>query len=548
MARGNAKDWIGKTCDRVEQHAKRLGQQEIVCASGISPSGEIHLGNVREIITVHLIAEELKARGHKCRHIHSWDDYDRFRKVPAGMPESYAKYIGYPLSEIPDIDDSYGSYAERHMTEFAAHMAELGIRPDYIRQSEAYKAGKYNEAIKLAMARRFDIFDILAEHQTESRQERPREERRRSYYPFSVYCESCHRDGTDVTGWDDATATVSYRCNECEHTGAFSLDDHVSGKLVWKVDWPMRWNHEKVVFEPGGDDHASPGSSYTVGKQIVKLFDWEAPFFIGYAFVGVGGASKMSSSKGNTATPRVALSILEPAMVRWLYIRKSPRQRFDIDFGQEMMRVYDEWDRFVAKASKPDASDKDKTLYARCTETSAGKLAMSAFPVSFRLLSSAADIALGNKAQILRIVRDHHNDDRSDAELEAALEPRLDCAIYWALNVRNEDERTVIRDEFSTETWAALSEDERKAVTMLVDKMADHWTLQGLTKLVYGIPKLMVGADMDAKPTDEIKTAQRAFFVNLYKLICMSDTGPRLPTLLLSVGADKIRQLLTAPA
>ena len=31
----------------------------------------------------------------------------------------------------------------------------------------------------------------------------------------------------------------------------------ISGKLVWKVDWPMRWKHEGVIFEPAGEDHHS---------------------------------------------------------------------------------------------------------------------------------------------------------------------------------------------------------------------------------------------------------------------------------------------------
>ena len=38
--------------------------------------------------------------------------------------------------------------------------------------------------------------------------------------------------------------------------------------------------------------------------------------------------------------------------------------------------------------------------------------------------------------------------------------------------------------------------------------------------------------------------AQRAFFVLLYHLLVGRDTGPRLPTLLLAVGADRVRTLI----
>jgi len=46
------------------------------------------------------------------------------------------------------------------------------------------------------------------------------------------------------------------------------------------------------------------------------------------------------------------------------------------------------------------------------------------------------------------------------------------------------------------------------------------------------------------KPTPELKVAQRGFFALLYHLLVSRDTGPRLPTLLLALGADRVRKLL----
>src|ERR1700729_4512443 len=76
--------------------------RRLVVASGISPSGPIHLGNLREVFTTHLVAEALRRRGEDVVHLHSWDDYDRFRKVPAGVDPSFQRYIGLPLARIPD--------------------------------------------------------------------------------------------------------------------------------------------------------------------------------------------------------------------------------------------------------------------------------------------------------------------------------------------------------------------------------------------------------------------------------------------------------------
>ena len=73
--------WFDAEAERVIAHAEesKSPSQTIVCASGISPSGPIHLGNLREVLTVHFVAEALRRAGRDVEHIHSWDDFDRFR-------------------------------------------------------------------------------------------------------------------------------------------------------------------------------------------------------------------------------------------------------------------------------------------------------------------------------------------------------------------------------------------------------------------------------------------------------------------------------------
>ena len=46
------------------------------------------------------------------------------------------------------------------------------------------------------------------------------------------------------------------------------------------------------------------------------------------------------------------------------------------------------------------------------------------------------------------------------------------------------------------------------------------------------------------RPTDEVKADQKAFFGLLYNLLVDADRGPRLPTLILALGADRVRGLL----
>ena len=62
---------------------------------------------------------------------------------------------------------------------------------------------------------------------------------------------------------------------------------------------------------------------------------------------------------------------------------------------------------------------------------------------------------------------------------------------------------------------------------------------------IYGVPKLGRGLGLDDPPTDEVKQDQKAFFRLLYNLLVAADRGPRLPTLFLSLGAEKVRSLLS---
>ncbi|PZS07388.1 MAG: lysine--tRNA ligase [Solirubrobacterales bacterium] len=522
----------------------------IVCASGISPSGPIHMGNLREVFTTHLVAEALRRRGREVVHLHSWDDYDRFRKVPAGVDPCFERYVGMPLAAIPDPTRGAGgskSFAEHFMDELRASLEVLGIQMTERRQSQLYPAGTYNAAIRRAMDERFLVFDTLASQQTAGRHADSVQERRRAYYPFKPYCPTCGTDDTRVTAYEGET--VHYGCR-CGHAGEMSLADGqtISGKLVWKVDWPMRWAREGVDFEPAGEDHHAPTGSFTVGRTLVSaLYGGRAPESVVYAFVslaGVGG--KMSGSVGGAAIPATALDLIEPAVVRWLYVRRLPGQSFAIDLAaRAVQRLYDEWDRLASRVASGDAEGAEVAVLRQSLESSAGPVLRTPRPVSFRLLSSVADITQGNREQIARIVSAHLNGDAPDPPaLLAQLEPRLSCAIRFATEVVPEDERTWVRVEFAPDAYEQLDDSMRHGVELLADGLAVDWSIDGLTALVYAVPKRLHGLPADAEPTPEVKAAQRAFFKSVYRLLVDAETGPRLPTLLLSIGQQRARQLL----
>ena len=542
-------DWVTRAADDAVRHAGE--GNPVTVASGASPSGPVHLGKVREILTPHFVAEELRRRGVQVRHLHSWDDYDRLRRVPAEVDPSFAEHIGRPLSAVPDPWGEYPSYAERWRAPLRAALAELGVEMEEIEQTQRYRSGAYRAQIRTAVERRDEIERILARHRTKQPAEAPAEDDTPAAgtgdlarFPYKPFCKQCGRDTVRLTAFDDPV--LSYRCEVCGFVGATDLDTEDEGKLVWKVDWPMRWAVEGVDFEPGGLDHATPGSSYTVGKDIVRLYGATAPAFVSYNFVGYAGMTKMSSSRGGVPIPADALRVLEAPILRWLYVRRQPRQAFDVDFGPEVVRLYDEWDALTRKAADPARRDAQVLAWERASSTStAGRLPVPEVVAPFRVLSSVADVTAGSAEQISRVVSHvgYPHDDVSQ------LEPRLRRAMTWTEELVPAEDRTVVRAEPDADLLSRLDDQEARWLGLLLAHLPDDPDLDAVTALVYGVPKLARGLSLEHRPTEEVKADQKRFFGLLYRLLVGRERGPRLPTLILALGVPRVRRLLGgAPA
>ena len=494
-------DWVSRFADEViAESERRAPGKPVVVASGLSPSGPIHLGNLREVMTPHLVADEIRRRGHQVRHLISWDDYDRYRKVPAGVPgvdESWAEHIGKPLTSVPaPAGSAYPNWAEHFKAAMTAALDELGVEYDGISQTEQYTAGAYREQILHAMRHRADIDAVLDRYRTKKdpaaagKGKKPQQQKKvddaeleaeagsgaaseddgsggsAGYFPYKPYCGNCEKDLTTVTSYDDETTELNYTCTACGFAETVRLSEFNRGKLVWKVDWPMRWAYEGVIFEPSGVDHSSPGSSFVVGGQIVReVFDGVQPIGPMYAFVGISGMAKMSSSKGGVPTPADALKIMEAPLLRWLYARRRPNQSFKIAFDQEIQRLYDEWDSLARKVADGSVLPADAAAYARAIGTAAGELPRTPRPLPYRTLASVVDITAGHDEQTLRILSDLDPENPLTSLDEAR--PRLDRAENWITTQVPAEARTVVRDEPDKELLGSLDEQGRESLQLL---------------------------------------------------------------------------------
>ncbi|MDO5711271.1 MAG: lysine--tRNA ligase [Micrococcales bacterium] len=583
-------DWVSRLADEVVQDAtRRQGgtlSRPIVCASGLSPSGPIHLGNLREVMVPHFVADEIARRGIAVEHILSWDDYDRFRKVPGqidGVDASWSRHIGRPLTSVPaPLGSAYPNWAEHFKAPMKAALDMMGITYRGISQTEQYTSGAYREQVLHAMRERAHIDGVLDSFRTKQIEplsdspqpvgspgsahadadsaraaelaaqgsgaaEEDDGSQGGAYYPFRPYSLAYGTDDTRVIAYDDDTTELTYVATgpqQQQVTETMRLDEDFHGKLVWKVDWPMRWAYEGVNFEPSGVDHQSPGSSFVVGGRLVKeIFGGEQPIGPMYAFVGFAGMAKMSSSRGGVPTPAEALAILEPPVLRWLYARRRPNQSFNVSFDADLLRLYDEWDALGRKIAQGTAQPADRAAHARSVRTAGRELTATPKPVPYRALTSIVDITGGHPEQTLRILEGFDVNGRVSSLDD--VRPRLDGASTWVLTVLPPEDRTRVRTEPDAQLLAELTSDQRESLDLLAAGLEDNWSLDGLTNLTYGIPKVRAGFEITQKKLPaEVKRAQRELFALIYELLVGSRTGPRLPTLLLCVGIERTRRLI----
>ena len=240
--------WADRTTDEILQQ-----QQSVIVSSGISPSGEIHIGNMREVLTADAVFRVLKERGVAVRLNYVADNYDPLRKVYPFLDEKvYSQYVGAPLSEIPCPCGDHANYADHFLEPFLASLAELRVEVEVERADQMYKSGRMNPWIVKALEGRDTIAAILKELTGKQVAD--------DWSPFTPLCESCGRmNAAKTTGFDAQAETISYAC-VCGKSGTRAMAG--GGKLVWRIDWPARWCMLGVTVEPFGKDHSTRGGSY----------------------------------------------------------------------------------------------------------------------------------------------------------------------------------------------------------------------------------------------------------------------------------------------
>ena len=522
--------WAFEIADKIIE--KNPNKPEYICACGISPSGSVHIGNFRDVATSYFVVKALRARGKNAKLLFSWDDFDRLRKVPVNVKaitgDEFEKNIGIPYTMIQNpFDDGEKSYGRHFEAEFENSLKEIGAYPDIVRrQTENYTSGMYREQIKLALAKRKEIYDIMMDFKTQDASDEGRE----NYYPISIYCDKCLHDSTKVLSYDEKSGELKFECAICKDVHTINVNDYNLIKLVWKVDWPMRWKQEGVDFEPGGIDHASANGSYQVATVIAKqIFGIDAPIFQGYGWLGIRGlATSMHSSSGLNITPAKVLEVFEPEIIRWLFAKYRPEDAFDFAFDDVTIRLYSEFDKWLANYKQGLLNETESQIMEMVLDNPKDAPEKTAFGI----LASVGPIVNYNQEMVKLALK------KAGFEFDEQSFDRLEKAKNW-IETYNPSKNFKLLSDFNANYYANLNDFDKNVISKLVDYIENNeFTEKEIQQFLYDIIN-----DPNASKKENLER-QKQQFKNLYNMLFGLDAGPRLYLYLSAVDKSKYVHLL----
>ncbi|MDQ3251121.1 MAG: lysine--tRNA ligase [Actinomycetota bacterium] len=317
-----------------ERVADSLGAGPHVVVSGISVSGNIHAGNLREVLVAEAVANALRLRGEEVHFIFHADTIDPLRKIAPGIPQSYEEYIGHSLSHIPDPEGCHVSYAEHFLAPFEEALLEMGMDIEVLRSHDLYERGVYTNVTREAIEHTDGLREILQEVTNRKMPEH--------WSPYLPRASSGKLVGLRVLEHvPEQTSVVFADEDGFEEAANYARGE---GKLGWRVELAARWKALGVTFEPFGKDHTSRGGSTdTADRMSREVFHYPVPGRYEYEWIGLKGRGDMSSSRGIVLLPKDLLKIMPPGAVRRIILGRDAARRFDIDLEGGFPRFMDEY-------------------------------------------------------------------------------------------------------------------------------------------------------------------------------------------------------------
>lgn len=511
--------WYDKMATRIVKRERELGRslELIRTEMGLGASGFPHIGHLGDAARSYAVTLALQAQGYKSELIAFSDDKDGLRKVPAGLPTSLRKYLGYPVTSIPDPFKCHDSYGEHMSSLLLEALDTCGICYKFMSATEVYAKGLLNEEIKTLLLNAKRIGEIVKE---EVGQEKYVEA-----LPYFAVCANCGRIyTTKAYEFLPKEDKVLYVCEGielrgkwiegCGHKGEADYTKG-EGKLFWKVEFAARWKALDIRFEAYGKDIAD---SVRVNDRVCEeILRYPPPMHARYEMFLDKSGKKISKSVGNVFTPQVWFRYGSPQSLLLLMLKRfvGTRTVSVTDIPQYMRELDELEDIYFKKKQIQDEKERAKLtgLYKYCWLLKPPS--RPSVHVPYNMLTYLAKVAPKGKETEYIIVklRDYGyitNEPREE------LKRRIQYAINWTKDFTEIKETPT---KLSTKEKAAIQE-----LIQIIDTEED--------------PDKLQSAIFNTARKQQIQPGN--LFKTLYKVLLGVPEGPRLGPYIIAMGRHNV--------
>jgi lysyl-tRNA synthetase class 1 len=512
--------WYDMMAKKVIQREQQLGRStgKIRTEMGLGASGFPHIGSIGDASRSYTVTLALQSLGFNSELVAYCDDKDGLRKVPAGLSKDLEKYLGYPVSSIPDPFGCHESYGKHMSSLLLESLDKCDIQYQYYSAKEVYEKGLLLNEIRTILTNAKQVGEIVKE---EVGQETYTE-----VLPFFAVCENCGRIYTTrAYSFDPKTDKVHYKCEGleirgrkiegCGHEGQADITTG-EGKLTWKGEFAARWKALDIRFEAYGKDIAD---SVKINDRICKeVLGFEPPSHAKYEMFLDKGGKKISKSAGNVFTPQVWFRYGSPQSLLLLMLKRFVGTRtLDVSdiplYMSELDYLEDVY--FGKKQAGEKETIKLKGLYEYCYVTKPP--AKPSIHVPYNLMAFLVKMAPKDCLDTYVVeTLQGYGYLQKNLTLTADLKQRIEYAQNW------------IEDfEEIKETDVELTAEEKKAVAALIDKLEAEDDADKIQNAIFNSAK-----DNGIQPGK--------FFRTLYKILMGAPQGPRLGPYVLAMGKQNV--------
>ena len=525
--------------DSIATALSHRGDKHVI-ASGITPSGEFHIGHLREILTSDIIKRACRALELETEFVFFVDDADPLRKVYSFLDDSYEQYIGHQLANIPPPDANGApdhdrlaqgiSYARHFLEPFIEALEVIGVNIDEIIYNyDSYQSGKFAELSRTACNQPDAIREIIERVSGRELDD--------DWFPWNPIDSKGSIDGIRITGWEDPIVHwIDSEGNEGQ-----SDVTKGEGKLPWRIDWPAKWAWRGVTMEPFGKDHGAAGGSYDTGKDICRLLGFEPPYPTTYEWISLKGVGAMSSSTGIIIGPLDALNLVPPEILRYLIARNKPNRHIDFDTGSALIELADEYQKKLSDLEKGPGEWNDlsrrqqvaweklkaQLLYSQIDPASTPQPASER--VTFRHLAMLAQI----RSDDANVWTSLQRSGLIDGEPTGDLPRRLELMRTWILSPHfPEAFRLSIQTEIGEETKENIDERDGDYLMALCEGLSEcEWASHEINAIICNEAK-------------DRGISLRDAFQTLYWIFLNQGYGPKLANILAETERDYALNML----